>query len=328
MKVLVVGGAGYIGSHTARLVRKHGHEVLIYDNLSTGHKLLANGFELIVGDIGDSKTLTAAMGGIEAVMHFAADASVGESIAEPRKYFKNNVQAALGLLNIAMDTGVRHFVFSSSCAVYGIPTQVPISEQTSREPINPYGISKLCFEHALEAYSKAYNLHVAALRYFNAAGADESGEIGELHDPESHLIPIALAAACGRGPELQVFGTDYPTPDGTCIRDYVHVNDLAEAHVLALKELNAGTRSLFLNLGTGSGHSIKEILVTIENVTGKSVPWRPVARRPGDPPVLVADATRARELLGWKPQRTLQEIVSTAWGWMQKGARCANASSK
>jgi UDP-glucose 4-epimerase len=313
MAILVVGGAGYIGSHTARALQQHGHEVIIFDNLSTGHRLLADGFELIVGDIADEKNLAHALKRTTAVMHFAAHAYVGESVENPRKYFRNNVNAALTLLNATIDAGVRSFVFSSSCAVYGAPSKIPITENVPRQPINPYGVSKLFFENALEAYEQAYGLRSVRLRYFNAAGADESGEIGELHDPETHLIPLALAAAAGRGPDLQVFGTDYPTPDGTCIRDYIHVNDLAEAHVLALQHLMNGGVPLALNLGTGEGYSIKEVLSTVHEVTGSAVPWSSASRRPGDPPVLVADPSRAQILLQWTASYSLHDIVSTAW---------------
>lgn len=316
--ILVVGGAGYIGSHTARALRRHGYEVIIYDNLSTGHPSLADGFELIVGDIADEEKLAHALTRTVAVMHFAAHAYVGESTENPRKYFRNNVEAALALLNATIDAGVRAFVFSSSCAVYGVPSKMPIGEDVPRQPINPYGVSKLFFENALEAYERAYSLRSVRLRYFNAAGADEGGEVGELHDPETHLIPLALAAAAGTGPELQVFGTDYSTPDGTCIRDYVHVNDLAEAHVLALQHLLNGGEPLALNLGTGEGYSIRQVLAAVREVTGNAVPWRVAPRRPGDPPVLVADPSRAEELLQWKALRPLHDIVSTAWKWMQQ----------
>ena len=319
MAILVVGGAGYIGSHTARALRRHGHEVIIYDNLSTGHKLLADGFELIVGDIGDEAKLAQALSRSAAVMHFAAHAYVGESVVNPRKYFRNNVEAALTLLNATVDAGVRTLVFSSSCAVYGVPSRMPIGEDTPRQPVNPYGVSKLFFENALEAYERAYGLRSVSLRYFNAAGADESGEVGEVHDPETHLIPLALAAAAGKGLELQVFGTDYPTPDGTCVRDYIHVKDLAEAHVLALQHLTNGGESLALNLGTGEGYSVRQVLATVHDVTGNAVPWREAPRRPGDPPALVADPSRARRLLHWKAAYRLHDIVSSAWKWIQQG---------
>jgi UDP-glucose-4-epimerase GalE len=298
-------------------LRRHGYEPIIYDNLSTGHRFLAEGFELVVADIGDRAALRRVLSRVDAVLHFAAHAYVGESVQNPRKYFRNNVESGLVLLNTAMDAGVRHFVFSSTCATYGTPADIPIRENTPRQPINPYGASKLFFENALEAYDRAYALRYVALRYFNAAGADESGEIGELHDPEPHLIPLALAAADGGNP-LQVYGTDYDTPDGTCIRDYVHVNDLAEAHVLALKHLADGNTSFVANLGTGRGHSVREVIGAVEEVTGRTVDWRSGPRRPGDPPILVADPSRAHALLGWQATRSLSQMVASAWTWMQQ----------
>ena len=317
MSVLVVGGAGYIGSHTARALRRARYNVIIYDNLCTGFQRLAQGFELVEGDIGDQSKLHRVLSRVDAVMHFAAHAYVGESVANPRKYFRNNVTDALTLLNAAVDAGVRHFVFSSTCAVYGIPEHIPITEQTPRQPINPYGATKLAFENALEAYDRAYGLRSARLRYFNAAGADDSGEIGELHDPENHLVPLALAAAIPDGAELQVFGGDYPTPDGTCLRDYVHVNDLADAHVRALEHLEKGGDSLSLNLGSGRGNSVLEVIRAAEAATGQPVRRKIGPRRPGDPPVLVADATKAQQVLGWTAQRDLANIVSTAWNFMR-----------
>jgi UDP-glucose-4-epimerase GalE len=318
LAVLVVGGAGYIGSHAARALRRRGHEVIVYDNLSTGFAFLANGFELIQADMADVATLSAALRRVDSVMHFAAHAYVGESVENPRKYFRNNVEAGLVLLNACLDCGVRRVIFSSTCAVYGVPPKVPISEQTSRQPVNPYGVSKMFFEQALEAYDRAYSLRYASLRYFNAAGADPSGEIGESHDPESHLIPLALQAAIGARPALDLFGDDYPTPDGTCVRDYVHVNDLADAHVTALERLTGGGESLAVNLGTGHGYSVKEVLSEVEKVTGRVVPVKLAPRRPGDPPALVADSAAAERLLNWKAKRSLHEIVETAWNWMQK----------
>jgi UDP-glucose-4-epimerase GalE len=324
---LVVGGAGYIGSHAARVLRRRGYTPLIYDNLSRGHRFLAEGFELIVADITDRTALARALERVGAVMHFAADSQVGESVENPRKYFTNNVQGGLALLNTTVDAGVRRFIFSSTCAVYGIPAKVPITEDSPRQPVNPYGISKLFFENALTSYDRAYGLRSMSLRYFNAAGADESAEIGEVHDPETHLIPSALKAVTGERGELEVFGTDYPTPDGTCIRDYIHVNDLAEAHVLALKQLEAGAASAQYNLGTGQGASVKEILQSIHDVTGKKVPHLVAPRRAGDPPALVADSARAQAALGWKAARSLREIVRTAWVWEQKArARIAAKS--
>jgi len=317
MIVLVVGGAGYIGSHAARALKRHGCEVVIYDNVSTGYPALTKGFNLVVGDIADTTKLTDTLKQVDAVMHFAAHAYVGESVENPRKYFRNNVEAGLALLNTCLDCGVAKFIFSSTCAVYGEPVKIPISEQNPLQPVNPYGVSKLFFEHALQAYDRAYGLRFARLRYFNAAGADEGGEIGELHEPETHLIPCALQAIAGIRPALEVFGTDYPTPDGTCIRDYVHVNDLAEAHVAALRHLLEGGNSLTLNLGTGSGYSVKEVLNMAEEVTGTKVPTRMAHRRPGDPPSLVADPALAQQVLGWRATRSLRDMVGTAWEWMQ-----------
>ncbi|MGA8065242.1 MAG: UDP-glucose 4-epimerase GalE [Candidatus Sulfotelmatobacter sp.] len=321
--ILVVGGAGYIGSHAARTLRRHGYEVVIYDNLSRGHDFLVEGFELVVADIADHKRLTQVMKGVDAVMHFAAHSQVGESVQSPRIYFQNNAEGGLTLLNTALDAGVRKFIFSSTCAVYGAPEKVPITEGTPRQPVNPYGTSKLFFENALEAYDRAYGLRYMSLRYFNAAGADESGEIGELHDPETHLIPAALKAVTGERGELELFGSDYPTPDGTCVRDYVHVNDLADAHVLALKKIEAGSGSAALNLGTGLGCSVKEVITMVEEVTGAKVPRRVAPRRPGDPPTLVADPSRAQNSLQWKATRSLREIVQTAWQWERGGRQKA-----
>jgi UDP-glucose-4-epimerase GalE len=317
MKVLVTGGAGYIGSHAARLLRDHGHEILVYDNLSTGHRRLVKGFELIEADLLNQSVLTSALRMVDAVMHFAANAYVGESVQNPRKYFRNNVEGGLSLLNACLDAKVNKIVFSSTCAVYGEPSTIPIAENSPRQPANPYGVTKLMFEYALESYASAYGLRFAALRYFNAAGADESGEIGELHDPETHLIPLALQVAAGEKQALEIFGTDYPTSDGTCVRDYIHVSDLADAHVLALEYLGRQDSSLFVNLGTGAGHSIHQVIETIEKVTGRKVSTRIASRRAGDPPRLVADPRQAQAILGWKATRSLSDIVSTAWKWMQ-----------
>ena len=325
MAILVTGGAGYVGSHAARALRRAGYDVLIYDNLSTGFRRLAQGFELVEADIADESTLRRVFARVDAVLHFAAYAYVGESVENPRKYFRNNVLGALNLLNTAVESGIRRFVFSSSCAVYGVPQRSPITEQTPREPVNPYGGSKLFFENALEAYGRAYGLHSVILRYFNAAGADESGEIGEIHDPETHLIPLALAASTEPGSELRVYGTDYPTADGTCVRDYIHVSDLADAHVQALQYLrkNAANQSgdaLAINLGAGRGYSVLEVIQAAESATGRQVRRTMGPRRPGDPPVLVADPTKAKKVLGWTAKRSLKHIVSSAWAWMQKDA--------
>jgi UDP-glucose-4-epimerase GalE len=319
--VLVIGGAGYIGSHTARALKSAGHDVIIFDNLSTGYEFLASGFELIKGDVLDSGGLARVLPRVDAIMHFAAHAYVGESVTNPRKYFRNNVEGGLSLLNAALEAGVKKIIFSSTCAVYGEVAKVPIEENIPRQPVNPYGVSKLFFEQALEAYDRAYGFRYASLRYFNAAGADESGEIGELHDPETHLIPLALRAAAGDGPELQVFGSDYPTPDGTCIRDYIHVNDLASAHVKALEHLAAGKGSVAVNVGTGTGASVREVISAVEKVAGKAVPHKLVPRRPGDPPALVANPAKAQSLLNWKATRGLDEIVSTAWSWEEHRQR-------
>jgi UDP-arabinose 4-epimerase len=320
MAVLVVGGAGYIGSHAARALRRAGYQVIIYDNLSTGFRRLAEGSELVEGDLSDQSKLRHVLPRVDAIMHFAAHCYVGESVTNPRKYFQNNVADALTLLNAAVDTGIGRFVFSSTCAVYGVPEKVPITEQNPREPINPYGATKLAFENALEAYDRAYSIRSARLRYFNAAGADESGEIGELHDPETHLIPLALLASLPGGAELNVFGSDYPTPDGTCLRDYIHVNDLADAHVRALQHLERGGESVALNLGTGKGNSVLEVIHAAEAATGRPVRRKIGPRRPGDPPVLVADASKAQQVLGWTAKRDLTEIVNSAWNFMRNNS--------
>jgi UDP-glucose-4-epimerase GalE len=320
--VLVVGGAGYIGCHAARELRRRGYEAILYDNLSTGHKSLAQGFELIIGDIADSAKLRSVLERVQAVMHFAAHAYVGESVANPRKYFENNIVGGLALLNAVIDSPVRKLIFSSTCATYGVPEVVPISEKAARLPVNPYGATKLSFEHALEAYSRAYGLRFVSLRYFNAAGADESGEIGEIHEPEPHLIPSAFEAIHGERRELEIFGTDYPTPDGTCIRDYIHVNDLADAHVRGMEYLEQGS-SIALNLGTGQGHSVHEVISMIERVTGQKVPKRVAPRREGDPPRLVADPSLAEKVLRWRAKHLLEQIVATAWKWDQNRRQVA-----
>jgi UDP-glucose 4-epimerase len=317
LAVLVVGGAGYIGSHAAHILRRRGYEVIIYDNLSTGHKVLAEGFELIVGDIADSAKLAAVLRGCDAVMHFAAHAYVGESVENPRKYFHNNVTAALALLDAVMESRVRKFIFSSTCAVYGNPVKVPITESIPRQPVNPYGATKLAFENALEAYSNAYGLRFVSFRYFNAAGADENGKIGENHHPETHLIPLIFQAIQGKRAALEIFGDDYPTPDGTCIRDYIHVNDLADAHVLGLEYLSKAESAAF-NLGTGKGYSVHEVVTAVEKVTGHKVPTHIGPRRAGDPAELVADPSWAERSLNWKAKRSLEEIIASAWNWAQK----------
>lgn len=318
MKVLVVGGAGYIGSHTAHLLREQGHDIRIFDNLAGGRRELVSGLQLIHGDILDRVQIDGALKDIDAILHFAAKINVGESVHQPRDYFENNVTGTLNLLDAAVDAGIKSFIFSSTCAVYGVPQFIPLTEEHPYRPINPYGATKLCIELALEAYSRAYDMNYVALRYFNAAGADEKGRTGELHQPETHLIPNVLRAALGVGAAVQIFGDDYPTPDGTCIRDYIHVSDLADAHARALNYLAEDKPSTALNLGTGTGTSVKEIMEMVQKVTGKAVPQRVVPRREGDPPVLLANAGKAHKTLGWMPSRNLQTMVATAWEWMQK----------
>jgi UDP-glucose-4-epimerase GalE len=307
-----------VGSHAIRALRQRGHEIVVYDNFATGHPEVLRDFRVVRGDIGDRTMLLPALQGVDAVMHFAAFINVGESVENPRKYFDNNVRRALNLLDTVMEAGIRRFLFSSTAAVYGNPVSVPIPESAALQPVNSYGVTKLLLEQALQAYDRAYGLRFAALRYFNAAGAHESGETGEWHDPETHLIPSALMAVAGLRPELQLFGDDYPTPDGTCVRDYIHVSDLADAHVLALEYLAREERSVALNLGTGQGHSNREVLAMVEQVTGRTLPTKICTRRPGDPPSLVADPSQAQQLLAWKAKYQLREIVASAWRWLQQ----------
>lgn len=317
MQILVTGGAGYIGSHAVRLFLEQGHDVWVYDNLAFGHAGAVPEDRLIVADLAERERLVAVLRDkrIEAVVHFAAFAYVGESVEQPFKYYRNNVINTLTLLEAMQSAGVGKIVFSSTCATYGVPEIVPITEQTPQQPINPYGKTKLIVEWALADAARAYGLGYAALRYFNAAGAHLSGEIGEDHTPESHLIPLILQTAMGQREAIHVFGTDYPTPDGTCIRDYIHVDDLASAHLKALEKLQPGL-GLQLNLGTGRGYSVREVIDVCTEVTGNSVTVIEGPRRAGDPPRLVAAAEKAREVLGWQAAYTdLHEIVETAWRW-------------
>jgi UDP-glucose 4-epimerase len=317
MRVLVTGGAGYIGSHTVRLLEAQGYSVWVYDNLSRGHAAAVSSERLIVGDLADVARLDRAFAeqAIDAVIHFAGFAYVGESVHAPALYYQNNVANSLGLLECMRRRGVSQIVFSSSCTTYGNPAELPIPETHAQSPVNPYGHSKLMIERALLDYVHAYGWGAIILRYFNAAGASGDGSLGEDHDPETHLIPLALQAALGHRPTLTIFGTDYPTPDGTCIRDYVHVEDLAEAHLLALKHSVPGSASCY-NVGLGQGYSVRKVVATVEAVTGRLVPITEGPRRAGDPPALVASSFKIREALGWRPHyQDLDGIVQTAWRW-------------
>lgn len=319
MKVLVVGGAGYIGSHMVRMLDRNGHQVIVLDNLSTGFAPAVTAGELIIGDMADRSLTEQILGDhhIDAVMHFAACALVGESVADPAKYYQNNVVATIQLLESMRKTNVDRIVFSSTCATYGIPDVVPISELEKQEPVNPYGFTKLVIEKALADYAHAYKLGYAALRYFNAAGASPDGDIGEDHDPESHLIPIVLQVALGQRQHISIFGEDWPTPDKTCVRDYIHVDDLGSAHLAALERIEPG-QGIKVNLGTGRGFSVKEIIDTCRDVTGHEIPAVVGERRPGDPPELIANASLAKQLLGWEPQYPEpRAIIETAWKWHQ-----------
>ncbi|MFQ3599235.1 MAG: UDP-glucose 4-epimerase GalE [Chloroherpetonaceae bacterium] len=320
MKVLVTGGAGYIGAHAVRELKRAGYEVVIFDNLIYGHRELAQGERLIVGELENTALLREVFAEhrVEAVMHFAAFAYVGESVENPAKYYRNNVVATLNLLEVMREAKVNRFIFSSTCATYGEPKEVPIPESHLQQPINPYGASKLMVERILQDYSNAFGLKYVALRYFNAAGADESGEIGEDHNPETHLIPLVLDAALGRRNHITIYGTDYDTPDGTCIRDYIHVTDLADAHVLGLKHLENGGASDVFNLGNGNGFSVREVIETAKRVTGREIPVVEGARRAGDPAKLIGSAEKAKQILGWKPKfNQLETIIATAWKWHQ-----------
>jgi len=321
MRVLVTGGAGYIGSHTAKTLARASHVPVVFDNFTSGHRWAAKWGPVLEHDLADTKALQAALRDqhVEAVLHFAASLLVGESVRDPRKYFWNNVVNTLRLLDAMREAGVRLIVFSSSAAVYGEPTKVPIPEDHTTLPVNPYGETKLMMERALKWYGNAYDLRWMALRYFNAAGADPEGELGEGHDPETHLIPLVIKAALGVRPQVEIYGTDYPTPDGTAIRDYIHVTDLAAAHVRALEYLANGGTSQSLNLGTGEGHSVRAVIEAVGRVSPRPVPFRDAPRRAGDPPALVADSSRAASVLGWTPQRSgLDAIVESAWAWHSK----------
>jgi UDP-glucose 4-epimerase len=317
VQILVTGGAGYIGSHAVRALLQAGHDVTVYDNLGLGHRKAVGTARFVEGDLLDRTKLETTLREqkIEAVMHFAAFAAVGESVINPAKYYQNNIVGSITLLEAMRAADVKRIVFSSTTATYGAPKKIPITEEEPQLPINPYGFSKLVVEQALADYEHAYGFAYAALRYFNAAGASPSGEIGEDHTPESHLIPIVLQVALGQREKVTIFGTDYPTPDGTCIRDYIHIDDLADAHLQSLDRLKSGA-PLRLNLGIGRGYSVKEVIDACRKVTGHKIPNDVGARRPGDPPELIANSSLAQRVLGWQPKYTdINSIVETAWRW-------------
>jgi len=319
--ILIVGGAGYIGSHVNKLLTKKGYETVIFDNLSRGHREFVKWGEFFEGDLLDIGRLRSCFESyrIEAVMHFSAFALVEESVLYPEKYYQNNVIGTLNLLQVMREFGVKHFIFSSTCATYGLPEKIPISEDHPQDPINPYGRTKLMIEKTLEDYDRAYDLKHINLRYFNAAGADPDGEIGELHHPETHLIPLVIYAAKGLNEEIKIFGTDYPTKDGTCIRDYIHVMDLADAHIKALQYLMDKNESDSFNLGNGNGHSVREVIEAVRKVSKKDFKVVEAGRREGDPPVLISSSEKAIETLKWKPQyEDLDMIIETAWRWHKK----------
>ena len=319
MNVLVVGGAGYIGSHAVSLLKNQGHNAIIYDDFSKGHKEVGQilSVKIVEGDLGDKAKLKEIFISekIDVVMHFAAFIEVGESVVDPAKYYENNVAKVLKLLDAMVESNVLKFIFSSTAATFGEPIMEKINEEHPQNPINPYGQSKLMVEKILKDYEKAYGMKSVVFRYFNACGSDMNGLIGESHDPESHLIPLILQAASGRRDSIKVFGTDYATQDGTCIRDYVHVYDLAQAHILGMDKMIKDNQSFNYNLGSGSGYSVKEITDNVKKVTGKDFKVEYVERRAGDPGILIADSTKAEKELDWKPQYSLEQIVISAWKW-------------
>ena len=323
MRILVTGGAGYIGSHTVALLMKSGHDVWVCDNLSTGHTQAVPAEHLIECDLQHRTWLEQILREhkIEAVVHFAASCYVGESVTDPAKYYNNNLIGTLSLLDAMRAADVQRIVFSSTCATYGVPSRVPITEDEPQEPVNPYGFTKLAIERALIDYGRAYGLGSVALRYFNASGAAGNGQLGEDHAPETHLIPLVLQTALGQHRHIQVFGTDYPTPDGTCIRDYIHVEDLADAHLRAVQHIRSGELQAF-NLGTGRGYSVREVIELSRKITGRPIAVIEAPRRAGDPPDLVAAADKARRELGWQPRHTtLDTIIETAWRWHREHPR-------
>ena len=317
MKILVCGGAGYIGSNMTALLAREGHEPVVFDDFSKGHRAAVTGARVVVGDLADRVLLTRTLHDfdIEAVMHFAAFIEVGESVREPLRYYHNNLSNTQNVLAAMEEARVEKFVFSSTAAVYGTPKRVPIAEDAPKEPINPYGETKLAVERMCRYQSQAGKLRFAALRYFNACGAGDNGARGEDHRPESHLIPLTIQAAMGKRADIKVYGADYPTADGTCIRDYIHVDDLCRAHLLALKKLDERAELVY-NLGNGQGYSVRQVIDTVKRVSGRDFRVVEVDRRPGDPPVLTSDATKARNELGWRTEKPeLEEMVETAWKW-------------
>ena len=321
MKILVAGGAGYIGSHTVKELIQEGFEVLTFDNFSTGRKELIAGGELAEGDLRDKKVLKKIFSSsdIGAVLHFASLIQVGESYHDPQKYYMHNILSSLNLLEAVIEAKVKYFIFSSSAAVYGIPEEIPIPESHSLNPINPYGQTKLFVERILQDYEKAYGIKFISLRYFNAAGADPDGRLGEMHMPETHLIPNIFLFLLGKKKNFELYGTDFQTPDGTAVRDYIHVTDLAKAHVLALRQLMSTPKSQFINLGTNQGYSVLEIIRKTEEILGKEVSYTEKPRRKGDVPILLASKDKAERILGWKPQHSdIETIIKTAWAWHQK----------
>ena len=322
MNILVTGGAGYIGSHVLKALLKEGHEVVTFDNLQKGHREAVTGGKFVEGDLSDQKLLEQVMqeNKIEGVIHLAADSLVGESMENPATYYRNNFANGINLLEAMVKNDVNNIVFSSTAAVYGEPDQIPIKEDNQTEPTNTYGESKLFFEKALKRYDDIHGINFVSLRYFNAAGADPEGEIGEAHDPETHLIPIVLQTALGIRDKIYIFGDDYPTRDGSCIRDYIHVNDLAAAHVLAVEALADGKDSSIYNLGNGEGYSVKEVIDTVKEVTGRDFEVEISDRRAGDPAVLIASSDKIQKELNWQPEYPeLEKIISTAWQWHKSG---------
>jgi len=319
--ILITGGAGYVGSHANKLLHQNGYETVVYDNLIHGHREFVKWGKFVQGDLADKDSLRQCFSenAIEVVLHFGGFAYVGESVTDPAKYYENNVVNTLILLNVMQEFHVSRFIFSSSCATYGNPERLPLTEDHPQHPVNPYGRTKLMVEEILKDFDKAYGIRHVNLRYFNAAGADPEGDIGERHNPETHIIPLVLEAALDTGKNVKIFGTDYDTPDGTCIRDYIHVTDLADAHLRALQYLTNGGKSDSFNLGNGDGFSVREVITTAEEITGRKINAVPWQRRDGDPPVLIGSSDKAKSILGWTPKyNRLSTIIETAWNWKLK----------